>query len=163
MLVPAGVAFAQSNQDYLDLIKSRCQATKQLIDQQRRSDLVARINKGRAYQTIIDQQNAFSLRLRNNKVTSDAFDRQTAAVQDGVTRFRNAYNRYDDAMGTLLNIDCQNQPADFATQLVVARNLRQIIGNEVASIDTELAKYRQDVAEFQQELERLNNAVGGAQ
>lgn len=163
VLVPASVVLAQTNEEYLGLIKTRCETTKQLIDQQRRSDLVARINKGRAYQTIIDQQNAFSLRLRNNKVTTDTFDRQIAAVQDGVNRFRTAYNRYDDAVGALIDIDCKTDPQTFAQQLVIARSLRQVIGNEVASVDTELAKYRQGIAEFKQELERLNNSVGAQQ
>ena len=161
MITPTGLAIAQTEAQRLDLIKTRCEATKQLIDEQRRSDLVARINKGRAYQTIIDEQNAFSLRLRNNKVTADAFDRQITAVQDGVNRFRDAYNRYDDALANLMGIDCQIKPQEFSNQLDLAKNYRQIIGNEVATIDTELAKYRQIVVEFKKEIERLNGTVLG--
>lgn len=162
MLVPDGVAMAQSSSDYLDLVKTRCDATKQLVDQQRRSDLVARINKGRAYQIIIDQQSAFSLRLRNNKVSADTFDHEQAALQEGVNSFRTAYDRYDDSMASLLNIDCKSKPQDFAQQLVVARSLRQIIGNVVADTDTELARYRQDVTNFKQEIDRLGGKVTGA-
>ncbi len=160
-IVPVGVAVAQTQDEYLGFIKTRCEATKQLIDEQRRSDLVARINKGRAYQAIIDQQNAFSLRLRNNKVTTDAFDREITAVQDNVNGFRSAYNRYDDAVATLMSIDCQTKPQEFSDQLQLARSYRLVIGNQVATIDTELAKYRQIVVEFQKELERLNGTVSG--
>lgn len=160
-LLPVSFAFAQSSAEYLAVVKGRCEATKQLIDEQRRSDLVARINKGRAYQTIIDQQNAFSLRLRNNKITSDTFDRQIAAVQDRVNSFREAYRRYDDALDKLLDIDCKTQPQEFVDQLVLARGLRQVVGNEVAAADTELARYRQEVVKFKHELERLNDSVSG--
>jgi hypothetical protein len=161
MLLPIHSVFAASSAEYLDIVKSRCEATKQLIDEQRRSDLVARINKGRAYQTIIDQQNALSLRLRNNKITSDVFDRQITAAQDKLSQFREAYRRYDDALDKLLDIDCKTQPQDFVDQLVLARSLRQIVGNEVAAIDTELAVYRQQVVRFKQDLERLNSNVSG--
>lgn len=163
LLVPAHPLFAQSPTEYLEVIKTRCEAAKQLIDSQRRSDLVARINKGRAYQTMIDQQNAFSQRLRNNHLASDEFDRQTAAVQDGVNRFREAYGRYDDALDKMLDIDCKNKPQEFADQLVLARSLRQIVGNEIASTDTELARYRQLVVKFKLQLEPASNAAGGTQ
>jgi len=161
MLLPAATVAALTHEEYSNLLKTRCDTVKQLVDSQRRSDLVDRINKGRSYQTIIDQQSSFSLRLRNNKVTTDAFDRQITAVQDGVNRFRMAYNRYDDATGALLNIDCKTKPDDFIQQLILARNLRQIIGIEVAGVDTELAKYRQQIVEFKQELERFNSTISG--
>lgn len=163
VLAPAAVA-AQTAQEYLGLVSSRCEAIKQIIDIQRRSDLVARINKGRAYQEIINQQNSFSQRLRNNKLTSDAFDRQATVVQEGVGRFRAAYNSYDDAVGQLLGIDCKARPQEFVNQLEKVRSLRLAIGVQVASIDTELARYRQEVVELGQEIERLNDAIlGGSQ
>lgn len=158
---PAGVTVAQSGAEYIGLVKVRCEAVKQLVDEQRRSDLVARINKGRAYQEIIDQQNAFSIRLRNNRLTSDAFDRQLAVVQAGVNNFRNAYNTYDDSVVALLDIDCKTEPQEFVDQLAKVKVQRNSIGVEVAKVGTELARYRQEVVEFKQEIKRLNESVLG--
>ncbi len=161
MILPTTVVIAQTSSEYADMVATRCETVKQLVDRQRRNDLVARINKGRAYQTIIDQQNAFSLRLRNNKVTPDAFDRKIAEVQNGVNRFRAAYNTYDDSLDKLLDVDCKVKPQEFIQQLDLARSQRVVIGDEVAAINTSLASYRQEVVVFRQEIERLNSAILG--
>lgn len=161
--VAAGsVAYAQTSDGYLKLVQDNCSELKTTIEAQRKHDLVTRINKGRAYQTVLDQQHAFSQRLKNNKLAASQFEQQTAEVQAGVERFRTAYNRYDDALGTLLSVNCSAQPQVFAEQLLVARALRAIIGGEVAGIEASLAAYRQTVVVLQQEIEQLNEAISEA-
>lgn len=156
---PALHVYAQASADYTERIRNQCGDVKQVIQAQRKHDLVARINRGRAYQTLIDQQRAFAERLGNNQLNADAFESQADTVRAGVDRFRSAYNTYDDTVGTLLAIDCAEKPADFIAKLQSVRGLRAAIGSEVVSISGELQKYREITVQLQGQLERL----GGAQ
>lgn len=144
-----GVVHAEVSADYLAVVHDRCDELKSTLDTQRKHDLVIRINRGRSYQTIIDQQQSFTQRLHNNKLNADEFTQQSSDIEARVESFRTAYNRYDDAMGALLAIDCRANAQEFVAQLQAARVLRAVIGAEVASINNGLTHYRETVVEFQ--------------
>lgn len=162
LFIPA-VVYAQTSAEYEMTIRSRCQPVQTLLEQHQRRDLVVRINRGRVYQNLIDQMSALSTRLRNNKLSSTQFDSQLTTIKASIEQFRTAYNRYDDAMSGLIGIDCRTKPGEFATQLEVTRNLRSVVGAEIANITSATNRYRDIVVNFQSELNNLNNAVLGEQ
>lgn len=157
--IPAVAARAQTAPDVL--VRDRCTSVKLLLDQQRRRDIVTRINRGRAYQTIIDQMRALGDRVRNNQMNTQPFEQQQAALTAQFETFRSAFTAYDDALGVLLGMDCTDKPVEFLVQLAKVRQLRSDVGVQVNQVKTTLVRYREIVVNLQAELERLRNAVLG--
>jgi hypothetical protein len=100
---------------------------------------------------------AFSTRLRNNNKSSTALDKILSDFKTMVDAFRSNYVQYDNGMNALRQIDCRNQPADFAVSLEQTTILRAQVGAEVTRGEQYLASYRQAVVELQQGL----NGEGG--
>lgn len=143
------------------LVAERCDLVKSVLTQQRKRDLVSRINRGRAYQNAITQQQALISRMRNNQLNADSYASQASGIQAGVDRFRNAYTQYDDAMGALLQIDCAQKPNDFINQLEKVRTLRGAVGEQVTATETAMNEFREHVVTLQSEIDRLRNSVLG--
>lgn len=158
---PAIAVQAQTAPDVL--VSERCTSVKLALDQQRRRDIVTRINRGRAYQTIIDQMHAVGDRVRNNQMNTQPFEQQQATLTAQFETFRSAFTAYDDALGVLLGIDCTSKPVDFLVQLATVRQLRNDVGIQVNQIKATLGRYREIIVNLQAELERLRNAVLGEQ
>lgn len=164
LLLAPITAYAQLDDAYVLRVRDRCSLVKNLLEQQRRHDLVARINIGRDYQNSIAQQQALLARLRNNKFGSEQFDVQTKLVEVELNNLRGtggAYNAYDDALGELLGIDCAQEPLDFINQLDETRARRAAVQQQIERINLTLARYREMVVNLQVEIERVQNAVLG--
>ncbi|HEU5187560.1 MAG TPA: hypothetical protein VFT87_03585 [Candidatus Saccharimonadales bacterium] len=159
MTIPVPAVFASPE----SVVSERCGSVKIALDQQRRRDLVTRINRGRAYQTIIDQLQALTDRVRNNQMAVQPFEQQVAVLKQDFELFRTSYTAYDDGLRTLLNIDCKDKPGEFLAQLIQVRQLRTQIGEREKAISDTLGRFREIMVNLQHELERLRNAVLGEQ
>lgn len=143
------------------LVSERCDLVKSVLGQQRKRDLVSRINRGRAYQNAITQQQALVTRLRNNQLNADSYASQANDIQSGVDRFRSAYTQYDDSIGALLQIDCAQKPNEFINQLEKVRVQRAVVGERITSIENSMTAFRNHVVTLQSEIDRLRNSVLG--
>lgn len=159
LTAPAVTVQAQTAQEIA--VQNQCATLKTALDQQRRRDLVARINRGRAYQNLSDMMQALTNRARISQMNAQPFEQQLETLNASIETFRSSYTSYDDALAALLRIDCQNQPAQFLTQLIKTRQLRLAVGEQVATIEGALGRYRQIITNLQVELERIRNAVLG--
>lgn len=161
VLLPALAVHAQVSQE--TLVSERCSSIKIALDQQRRRDLVTRVNRGRAYQSLIDQLQALTNRVRNNQMSTQPFEQQQTILKQEFDAFRAAYSAYDDSLRTLVNTDCTAKPADFLAQLAQARQFRAQVGNHEKIIADTLTRYREIIVNLQLELQRLREAVLGEQ
>ena|SRR5687767_1940443 len=143
------------------LITERCSLIKQTLDKQRRRDLVSRINRGREYQNLIDQQQALTDRIRNNGMDHVAFEQKLADLKNAFDAFRNSYTLYDDAFSDLLKVDCKKDSSDFLTQLINVRLLRQEVGTKTVQIADILRVQRELIVNLRIELERIEDSVVG--
>jgi hypothetical protein len=141
--------YAATDDTRLRLISQNCSSLHTLLDQLQRRDLVARTNRGRAYEAQITQIDAFSQRLRNNNILSQPLDGPANNFKNAVDTFRTAYVQYDDHMTTLLQIDCRSKPEDFAAMLDQVRGLRDNVGAQVSRGEDSLATYRQALVDMQ--------------
>lgn len=157
--LPVSIVYASPE----SVVSDRCSSIKIALHQQRQRDLVTRINRGRAYQTLIDQLQALTDRVNNNQMATQPFEQQLAVLKQEFDLFRAAYTSYDDGLRTLLNADCKEKPGDFLAQLVHIRQLRAKIDSHEKVIASILGRYREIIINLQQELERLRNAVLGEQ
>lgn len=145
----AAVVHAATDDARLKSITQGCAELLTSLEQLQRRDLVARTNRGRAYEAQITQMNAFAQRLRNNNISSQPLDGPTNDFKNAVDTFRTAYVQYDDRMTTLLQIDCRAKPDEFVTALDQVRNLRDNVGAQVSRGETSLTTYRQAIVDLQ--------------
>lgn len=143
------------------LITERCSIIKQTLDKQRRRDLVSRINRGREYQNLIDQQQALTDRIRNNGMDQTAFGQRLNELKAAFDAFRSDYTLYDDAFSGLLNVDCKKDPGNFLSALINVRQLRQKVGEKTQKIADILALQRELIVDLRLKLEQIENAVVG--
>lgn len=150
-------AFALTDDARSKSIVQNCSSVQTALDQLQRRDLVARTNRGRAYEAQITQIDAFAQRLRNNNISSQPLDGPANDFKNAVDTFRTAYVQYDDRMTALLQIDCRTKPDDFATALDQVRMLRDNVGAQVSRGEDSLVAYRQAIVTLQTTLpEPLN-------
>lgn len=148
---------AQLDQEVI--VKERCDLIKKALEQQRRRDLVSRINRGRAYQDLIDQMDALTNRVKNSQLNTTPFAAQLSEIKGGFDGFRASYTTYDEGLGLLLQTDCS--ASEFLVQLDKTRQLRKDIGAWVSKIETSSLRQREIIVNLQNELERVSNAVLG--
>jgi hypothetical protein len=142
VLMPSLASAATLDQPRLDAIRQHCTAIQTILDQLQRRDLVARTNRGRAYEAQIKQIDAFAQRLKVNNVAAPALVSSANRFKETVETFRVAYIAYDDNMTLLRNIDCRTNMQEFALKLEEIRVLRQAVGVEVTKGEQALGEYR---------------------
>ncbi len=152
MILP-NVASAQSRDA---LIKERCTSIKAYLSQAQKVDLVDRTNRGRVYESILRQVDAFTKRVKNNKMSSEQTDKFYIELQNSIGGFRSTFQRYDESLTELSHSDCLNNTSQFVSRLDRARGLRQEVGREVDKISEATTRYRLAVVE-------LNKQLGPAQ
>ena len=168
ILLALGVAFMPSfayaegtlEPQRLTAISQGCTVIQTILDQLQRRDLVARTNRGRAYEAQIKQIDAFTQRMQTNNLSTQALDGPAIQFKAEVDAFRSAYVQYDDRMSTLRQIDCRTKSESFATALEQVRVLRQEVGAEVTKGEESLALYRQALTGLRA---ILPDAKGGTQ
>lgn len=152
VLTPSAVHAETLSQSRLDAIKQRCAVIQTALDQLQRRDLVARTNRGRAYEAQIKQIDSLATRLRNNNVSAAVLEQPTARLKVVVESFRTAYVAYDDRMTNLRETDCREHPDIFALKLEEIKVLRQAVGAEVTKGEEALAQYRLGLLELRESL-----------
>lgn len=140
-------------QDASQLTKERCTWLDGYIDTLRQSDLSSRLNRGRDYDNISKQTDAFAQRLRNNHIDTGIFDDLSRQFTDQVSQFRDSYAHYDDSLIALATVDCKNHPDEFIAKLEQARSKRSEIAARVSQIDGILQQYREKATVLQTQLQ----------
>lgn len=141
-----GLALAQSGSERLAIIQSKCQVAHDNLDLLRRRDLVARTNRGREYENIVKQLEAFTQRVRHNRLDAGRLGTTTQQFKIAVDQFRDAYLRYDDSLSELLQTDCRTKPDVFALKLEESRVLRAETAVSATRAEELALNYRELVA-----------------
>ena len=167
LAVVVGVPFVahadpDANAQRLSAIQQRCTVLQTTLNQLQRRDLVARTNRGREYEDMNRQIDAFSQRLRHNNISDSSLNASITNFHTYVNAFREAYARYDDSMTNLLRSDCNGHTADFSDALAVSRVLRAAVGVQVTNAENALLAYRQAVVALQAQVPAPLNG-GGSQ
>lgn len=149
-LVPSVAQAETLSQARLDAIKQRCAVIQTTLDQLQRRDLVARTNRGRAYEAQIKQIDSLATRLRNNDIVAPMLQEPTTRFKTVVEAFRLAYVSYDDRMTDIRETDCSSQPQSFAMKLEELKVLRQAVGAEVTKGEEALAQYRLGIVQLRE-------------
>jgi hypothetical protein len=147
--MPATVLAEESSAEHRQLIVKQCDQLHDSISALRKRDLVSRLNRGRDYDDVVKQLNAFEQRLKNSHYDSSQFEQTSLKAANQVDQFREAYNRSDDGLVALAQIDCKTKPGDFETKLQEVRVLRQEVTATIKRVDETLQQYREAVVALQ--------------
>jgi hypothetical protein len=162
VVLPSAVAAEGANLSHQQLISQQCDQLHSSIDALRKRDLVSRLNRSRDYESAAKQLDAFNQRLKNNHYDISQFEQIRLRYGNLVDQFREAYNRSDDGLNALMQIDCKVKPANFDVKLQEARVLRQEVTAAVRLADDSLQQYRDAVVVVKTQLQEPNS-VGDQQ
>lgn len=148
-------AFAQSADSLSDAqitrIKSNCRQALATLGQLHMQDAAIYINRNQTYFSISDKLMArLNGRLALNRY--DASDLVSIANDYNIAlgNFRSLHNDYDDAISSVLKIDCTRQPTNFYNSVVAAQAKRQKVHDAVVRLKQLIGSYDQGVSDFRQ-------------
>lgn len=156
LLLPATAAVADAitlSADQVKQLTTNCTTIKNSLEELEKSDTVARINRGRDYDQVLNQINALNARFSRNSSNQPQFGQATIELQATIAQFRNEYTLYEDNLSDLTKIDCLQKPQDFYNQLVKTRDSRNAVGSQVDAISALMDRYRQDAVTYQATLQ----------
>lgn len=136
--------------DQLSTIRANCVQAQIALQHVQESDKLTRINRGYRYESLLKLMTSFNSRVAENKVDAPELISIASDYQKNWDAFRNEYSSYDDAMTTLVQMDCKSQPTTFNDQLVALRQKRTNLNNHVKEFDTLLDKYQSGVDSVKQ-------------
>ena len=130
---------------HIETIKLHCPQAQVSLKQFQKSELVARLNRGRGYEQQLKQMAALNTRLVENKIDASFLTQTTAQIQIRVEQFRTAYEKYDKTLLASTRIDCTAKPTEFYELLAQSRLERVAVANEVDQVKKMLVLYREGV------------------
>lgn len=127
------------------VISANCHFAQRLLSQIEHADAVVRVNRGGDYGDISDLLFAMNARLASNKIAAPKLTDLTAKFESGMDHFRGAYDKYDDALNSLIDEDCQESPNQFYADLVATRKLADDVNSATSSLDKIANDYKTEL------------------
>lgn len=154
-LLPHAVASAQetgveTNEDIAQQVAGNCQGIRNSLTQIHLRDALFRFNRAQSYEFItLRLMTPLNSRLLLNKVEASSLVRLTAQYDSTLNRFRTNYIKYDDQLASTIAIDCKKQPAEFYEALTKARQLREVVHQDVKQLNQYVTDYQKSVDDVQ--------------
>lgn len=118
-------AAAEISQEKIAKIRERCTENLAALNRLHQTDAFLRNDRGNLYRTISDRLMVpLNRRLADNQLDGSVLINITADFNKEYSKFYSKYVSYDNAMSSLLKIDCSRQPVAFYNALVDARAKR---------------------------------------
>lgn len=115
-----------------EAISTHCEAIKESLRAVQKNDARARVHLGGRYETILSRFiMPLNVRLvENNLSNADLVEDQNNFATTKTT-FVNDYISYQQGLEELVNIDCKNEPSEFYKKLVIVRQKRKTMEQDV--------------------------------
>lgn len=140
-----------------DRVKTNCVSIKNSLNQLHASDALLRVNRGQVYESMASKlMDTFNDRLSNNRLDNKAMTTATASYRTALTTFRTDYIAYEQKLSEAIRIDCTSQPNTFHAALEEARELRQVVHEDVLKLHRFIDDYRSSVNGFLLNYERVS-------
>jgi len=145
---------APMTEAHIARIRSNCIDAQATLNRLHTSDALQRVNQGQLYESISTKLMApFNSRValaRLDGVTlvslATTYDQQLAA-------FRTNYQQYEEGISSLLNMNCTNQPVAFYDAVADVRTKRQIVHDNVVSLQKTVQDYQNAFEDFAKRFE----------
>lgn len=153
LIAPSVHAAPQAlNDEQIEQIRRNCQTSQGYLQQIQRNDAAARINRGRAYESLSKLITNFNSRVVVNRLDAPALVTVSSAVSKRISDFQSDYLQYEDKLSAALRIKCREQPVTYYDTLTSARELRTRVAKDVQDINTLLDDYQKGVTTLKTQL-----------
>lgn len=136
----------------IDIIRQNCAQAQQTMKRLQSNEAAARVNRGREYETTLRLLASFNSRVVLNKQNVPALAEATSEIEKKFGTFRADYIAYDDQLKKVIKLRCNEQPVTFYDELVIAREARARVADDVRGIDTLLDQYQKALSELRTSL-----------
>lgn len=141
-VVLADSASSADSPSPVDLLPSRCISIKAKLEHIYINETPIRINYGQAYEDLLNKViTPANTRLVANGYAGGEIVNLSAEFSQDLERFRLAYQKYQQQLKLVKQLDCRNQPEKFYQQLVKLREERQQINQKIVDLNSELERY----------------------
>lgn len=138
----------------IEQIRRNCQASQSYLQKIQRNDAAARINRGRAYESIGKLVASFNSRVALNKINGSTLLSVSSELSKRVAAFQTDYLEYEDALSSTLDIKCREQPVTFYDTLTRARDLRARLSKDIVDINALLDNYQTGLTDLRATLQK---------
>lgn len=141
-----------------EYIKVNCSATQSTLSRLRQSDTLLRVNRGQLYESIQTQLiEAFNARVSSNRLDGNELKTVNKEYNSALDGFRTDYIKYEEQLSRAISMDCQKQPQNFYDAVLVARETRQRLHEDIVKINQLATKYLEAVNNLQASLPTNKN------
>lgn len=134
--------------EHIAAIRAGCTNALRGMLQVQKSEAVTRVNRGRAYETLLRSTAAFNSRIVLNKLDAPALISTSAKMEGNFTQFRDHYLEYADRVDAALDINCKDAPVTFYDALTRARDARALVATDVRDMEALLDEYQKGLDEL---------------
>jgi hypothetical protein len=139
-------------------IQTNCQSIKSVLNQLHVSDALLRVNRGQLYESIATKlMDRFNTRVASSDFEADTFQTIASNFRSDLTKFRTDYVDYERQLSRVIAIDCQENPTEFNSALVVARELRFKVRDDIERLNQHISDYQRAVNDFYASYQQLTS------
>lgn len=136
----------------LMLVRQNCVQAQKTLVQVQQIDKVARINRGRTYESLIKLLVALNSRVALNTLSVPALTDTTVVFESEFTNFKIDYTAYELLTQEAQTIRCIERPQAFYDQLQLVREKRQVLATHIQTMDNILNVYDEGLRNLQQQV-----------
>lgn len=147
--------FASSlTEEKVQLIRQNCISAQVALQRFQRSDLVARTNRGRSYESLLELMAALNSRLALHKRNEPRMIEIANELQNNFSAFSKTYTEYEEDMKNAIRTKCVDQPVTFYQHVVDARVERGKLKSRIDIMQQLITEYQQEYLSLKQKLEQ---------
>lgn len=137
------------SQRHIETIQANCENALVTLRRLHQSDALLRVNQGQLYEYISTRLMArLNSRIALNRLDGAALVAAAARYEETLQQFRDEYQRYEEQLSEVLDMNCRQEPERFYYAITDARQARLLVSEEVKELHSSIDLYKQALAEF---------------
>ncbi len=139
------------------LIRTNCVSIKNTLNQLKVSDALLRVNRGQVYESMRSKlMDRFNSRLSSKSLDNRGVSVVTSNYASSLDTFRLNYVSYERQLTSAIRIDCTDDPDSFHASLLLAREKRAIVHQDINRLHQLIDDYRNAAGDFRLNFERVS-------
>jgi hypothetical protein len=146
----------------LNVVRQNCTMIQKTLHQVQSSDKVARINRGRMYESVIKLLTTLNSRVALNNFSLPVLTDTTLTYENEFGGFKKDYNAYEDLTQSVQTMKCSQSPQKFYDRLNQVRSARNELANKVKLMNSLLNVYDEGLIMLEQQIvsKKINQSPG---
>lgn len=150
-LIPLN-AFAFSEKQET-IVSGECSTIRQTLQTVQKVDSKIRVHLGAYYEKILNKYMIpLNSRLVENNIPDDVLLKNQTSFNDKKKEFSDDYIGYQKNLEELISIDCKSSPKDFLDKLLITRDSRKKVYDDVATLNTLVDEHEKLVEKLMEKL-----------